>query len=622
MVFKPRIQKKHLCLLLLSSLLPVFAATSSAKQNEQSDSQEKTIRLKIIGMADLHGNLLPYDHLQRRPAVGGLPYVYSYVKQERKDTTQHVVFLNSGDVLQGSMAAYYYNYIDQRGTYMPPILLGRAGVDASVFGNHDLEPGSGTILEFNRINNEVNSSILGANVVFRETGRRFLRAYTIIERGGLRIAVLGLSTPVLTGCAKTQIVAGLEVRDMLDPARYWMERIRETESPDLVIGLFHAGFTNRVDVDTSSDCFKVNDPVYIAKNVPGFDGIILGHQHNVKIDNVFCHPSGLEKNHSTGKVDNVQVGERSIWLIEPGFGGRYVGVLDLEIQKKIDGGIKILSSSARVENVSETQQLPQEILDEFAEEVAIIAAAANEVVAVLKDTIHTEEAFFGTNFSVSIVHKVQMNFDTAADVSFASPLSSKITLIPGDITFGDLLRIYRFENKLVAFRMTGREIKDYLEYSYSLRINRMLSPDDRFLRLNTDSNSPFLFEIPAFNFDSGAGLDYEVDVTQLTGQRITILRMWKDKPFHEDSTYRIIANSYRFAGAGGHLELGAKISPEELPKRFIALYDTQVRELIRRDFIRQGEVSDFRYKNWKFVPDNFVIPAKERELEVLQEQMK
>ena len=70
-------------------------------------------------MSDLHGNFLPYDHLNRRPAVGGLPYVYSFVREQRQDTTQHVIFLNAGDILQGSMAAYYYNYLDEREQKMP-----------------------------------------------------------------------------------------------------------------------------------------------------------------------------------------------------------------------------------------------------------------------------------------------------------------------------------------------------------------------------------------------------------------------------------------------------------------------------------------------------------------------
>ena len=601
-------QKHRNLLSAIPLILLLIVLVSFTKQDEPKENE--IIRLRIIGMSDLHGNFLPYDHLQRRPATGGLPWVYSFVRQERKDATQQIVFLNSGDMLQGSMAAYYYTYLDKRDQFMPAVFMGRTGVDATVFGNHDLEPGQLAMIEFNRVGNEQNSAVLSANVVFRGSNRRFMRPYSIVERDGLRIAILGLTSPILTQCAKTQITAGLDVLEMLESARYWMDRLHATEDPDMVIGLFHAGFANK-NSDTASHCFKVNDPLYIAEHVPGFDGFILGHTHQLKID-------------------SIQVNGRQIFLVEPGVGGRHVGILDFEIQRNSDETFTILRSSAKLENVSENQQLCQDILDEFAEEEAIIAKAAGELVVYFKDTINSVDSYFGSNFFSDIVHKVQLALDTAADVSFASPLSAKIMLTPAYLTFADLLRIYRFENKLVPLRMTGGEIKGYLEYSYGLWVNQMLTPNDNLLRL-ADPSSPFLFVTPAFNFDSGAGLDYEVDVTKPVGERITILRLWNDKPFHEDSVYRVIANSYRAAGAGGHMEIGAGLNPRNLQRRIIQfptnieereLYSTQVRELIRRNFIQQEELGDFRYDNWRFVPENFVVPAKEREREILLQRMK
>jgi 2',3'-cyclic-nucleotide 2'-phosphodiesterase/3'-nucleotidase len=599
MVFKLRISKKNLNAVPVL-LLFAFVSTSFAQRNistSDKSSTEESIRVKIIGMSDLHGNILTYDHLNRRPAVGGLPYVYSYVRQERKDTTQHVIFLNSGDYLQGSMAMYYYNFMDRREEYMPSVFLSKVGVDVSVFGNHDLEPGGSSIRRFHGFTRTTDSEILTANVVLRGSQRRYFEPYTILERDGLRIAILGLTTPIMTQCARTQIVPGLEILDMFESAKLWMNRIRTVEEPDLIIGLFHAGFMEKTDADSSyEDCLNVNDPMYIAQNVQGFDGIILGHRHLIRIDSILTdgHP---------------------VWLIEPGFSGRHVAVLDFELKKIPGERAQIISSSAKIESVTGIE-LDQDILDEFAEEEAIIAMAAAQPVGILLDTIHSSDAFFGSNFFVDLVHKVQLEA-SKAEVSFASPLSTSVTVPSGEITFSDLLRIYRFENNLMKFWMSGREIKDYLEYSYGLWTDQMHSPSDRLLRLNTNENLPFLFETPAYNFDSGAGLDYDVDVTKPVGQRIKILRMWNDRPFHEDSIYTVVANSYRFSGAGGHLELGAKISPNELSNRAIQLYNMQVRELIRREFVYQKEMSVFQYDNWKFIPNDFVTPARDREMEVL-----
>ena len=610
-------------LLAVLLLLPLSACVSTrSRQTQKTDERlnsENIVRLRIIGMSDLHGNFLPYDHLNKRPAVGGLPFVYSFVRDQRKDTTQHVVFLNSGDMLQGSMASYYYNYIDKREQFMPAVLMGRMRVDATVFGNHDLEPGREKMDEFIRISNEVNSAVLAGNLVARGTRRRVMRPYTIVERDDLRIAVIGLTTPILTGCAKTDITPGYDVLDMLEQARYWMRRIRATEDPDLVIGLFHAGFLDYTKVDTTLDCTKANDPMYIARHVPGFDAFILGHGHNLKIEDIY-------------------VEGRRIWLVEPGYGGKHVGIIDFEFERNPDATFTILNSSAKIESVSEIK-LSQDLLGEFAEEVALISAAADEIVAAMNDTIRSIEAYFGSSFFVDITHKVQLAADTLADISFASPLSARIRFTPGNITYSDLLRIYRYENRLTPLRMTGEEIKGYLEYSYGLWVNTMQSRYDNLLRL-TDPGSHFVFQIPAFNFDSGAGLDYEVDVTKPVGERITILRLWNGREFHADSNYRVVANSYRVGGAGGHMELGAGITPEQMHNRIIRfnvvrdegetvgrqealqLLDIQVRELIRREFDLEREVVNFRYDNWRFVPDDIVIPARKREIEILRERLR
>jgi 2',3'-cyclic-nucleotide 2'-phosphodiesterase/3'-nucleotidase len=648
-----QIKNPHFLLLFLLSLL--FAPPpikGQAKQNKEDIDPKNIVRLKIVGMTDVHGNLLSYDHLQRRPASGGLPWIYSYMKREREDTTQHVVLLNAGDILQGSMAVYFYNYIDRRpndsGIYMPARLLSKIGVDASVFGNHDLEPGLVSARRFNTMSSEMSFEVVGANIINKASQRRVFRPYTILERGGLRIAVLGLTTPILTGCARTEIIADVDVLDMLESARYWMNRIQEREAPDLIIGLFHAGFLDRetaTEDSVMSACLDANDAIYIAKNIPGFDALILGHNHKLRTDSIYILSEEGDPveggSHGDGLIERINnIEGRPVLAVESGYGGKHLGVLDFEVYKIPGEKARILSATAKIEDVVEGIKLPQYILDEFAEEEAIIAEAANEFVAIAKDSIYSTGAFFGSNFFVDIAHKVQLEIghnivlntrnrilDTLpVDVSFASPLSSRVMFILEDsITFGDLLRLYRYENKLVMFRMTGKEIKDYLEYSYGLWINQMHSPADRLLRINTNENNPFLFVTPSFNFDSGAGLDYEVDVRKPAGERITILRMWSGKPYHEDSMYNVVANSFRYSGAGGHLQLGAKISPEELVKnRFIRLYDVQVRELIRRQIIyrQRQEVDAFQYNNWKFVPDDYVLPAKVRDYEELTQRQR
>jgi 2',3'-cyclic-nucleotide 2'-phosphodiesterase/3'-nucleotidase len=607
--------KRYFCFsVLLLLLLPALASSRTDEifstqdnQNQEPSPEGEIVRLKIIGMADLHGNFIAYDHIRRRPAVGGLPFVRQFAVDQRKDTTQHVILLNGGDVLQGSMQAYYYNYVDHRENYMPAIFFNRAGVDVSVVGNHDLEVG---IEILDRFAKELNSPLLGANVVYKGTQNPFFKPYTILERDGVRIAVLGLTMPIQNECVTVEIIEGKEVINMYEPARYWMNHIKTYESPDLIIGLFHAGFPYGADsLQVGQKCFLENNTIYIAQNIPGFDAIVLGHLHQTVV----------------ARVANTE-GD-SVWLVEPGYGGKDVAILNFELQKRPEQKAKILRSSAEVQNVSTSRDyLSQETLDIIAKESILMTLISDDPIARLLDTICNVKAYFGPSSFVDMIHKVQLE-RTGAEVSFASPLSTNVVIPPGPITFSDLFRIYRFENTLTVLYMSGKEIKNYLEFSYGLWINQMLSQEDRLLRTkeNTPGSVAFLgrqFEIPQYYFDNAAGLDYEIDVTKPFGERIQILRMSNNESFCENRMYKVVTTAYRVAGAGGHMELGAGISRHEIPNRIISNDNIMIRELIRREFIRQGEVMpfDFYFNNWKFVPEEFVKQAKEREFNELLER--
>jgi 2',3'-cyclic-nucleotide 2'-phosphodiesterase/3'-nucleotidase len=534
--------------------------------------------------------------------VGGLPFVNKFVTEQRKDSSQHVIFLNGGDVLQGSMQTYYYNYVDRRRDYMPATLFNRAGVDVNVVGNHDLEIGGASLQRFRQ---QLNSPLLGANVVFEGTLTPAFEPYAILERGGLRIAVLGVTMPIQSECVTVQIMQGLEVINMFDVTKHWMNHIQTHESPDLIIGLFHAGYPYGADsMQVGESCFFENNTIHIAENIPGFDALVLGHLHQ----NIVAR--------------TVNIAGDSVWLIEAGYGGKDISVLDFELQKKPNEKAKILRSSARVETVfTSRDELTQETLDIIARESLLMNLVSDEPVATLLDTICNVNAFFAPSFFVDMVHKVQLEH-TNAEVSFASPLSSNVIIPPGRIPFSDLFRIYRFENTLAVLSMSGKEIMDYLEYSYSLWVNQMHSPEDRILRtrLNSSSSSTYLqreFEIPQYYFDSGAGLDYEVDVTKPFGERVSILRMSNGEPFREDRMYSVVTNKYRAQGAGGHIEVGAGICKNEISRRIISYDNVMIRELIRKDFIRQGEVASFTFNNWRFIPERYSKIAKDREFSEL-----
>jgi 2',3'-cyclic-nucleotide 2'-phosphodiesterase/3'-nucleotidase len=464
-----------------------------------------------------------------------------------------------------------------------------------------MEMGIGLLERFMR---ESNAPLLGANVVFSGTTEPFFQPYVILERGGIRIAFLGITIPIQSECITVEICKGLAVVNMLDPTRYWMNRILTRESPDLVIGVFHAGIPHGVDsLQYGKSCFYENNTIHIAESIPGFDALILGHLHRTLIKRI------------------VNVNGDSVWLVEPGMGGRDVGVLDFEVQKRPGEKAKIISSSVHIQNVTQFP-LSDEMMEEVEEECELFAIIAGEPVAILLDTMCNVKAYFGPSFFVDIIHRVQLEH-TGADISFASPLSTNVLIPSGPLIFSDLFRVYRFENMMTVLRMSGQEIKDYLEFSYNKWVNQMRSPRDRMLRTKPvpTGSTAFLgrnFIIPQYYFDSAAGIDYEVDLRRPFGERIRILRMSSGEPFHENRMYSVVTTSYRVAGAGGHFQAGAGITPQVLPYRIVSVENIMIRELIRKDFVNQGEVSSFSFNNWRFIPESFVRQAKMREYDELK----
>ena len=168
--------------------------------------------------------------------------------------------------------------------------------------------------------------------------------------------------------------------------------------------------------------------------------------------------------------------------------------------------------------------------------------------------------------------------------------------------------------------MTGEEIRKHLEFSYDMWGNTMTSPDDHALRLNDASKDDqqrtgFLYY--TFNFDSAAGIDYEVDLTKPDGQKVKILQMSNGQPFDEKKWYKVVMNSYRANGGGELLTRGAGIPKDSLDSRVIWHTDLDQRHYLTEEIRKQGTVNPQPNHNWRFVPEEWVKPALERDRKIL-----
>ena len=240
-----------------------------------SFAKDRIVKIKVVHTTDVHGNCFPYNFITHSQWKGSMARVASFVKQERKKYGKNLILLDNGDMLQGQPSAYYFNFINNTDPHLFASVLNYLNYDAANIGNHDVETGHAV---YDRWISECNCPIIGANTIEKSTGKPYLPPYKIINRDGVKVAILGMITPAIPAWLAENLWEGLLFEDMVKTASKWIPYIQENEKPDLIIGLFHAG----QDIKRSVEGFAENASLEVAKGVPGFDIVLFGHDHQLE----------------------------------------------------------------------------------------------------------------------------------------------------------------------------------------------------------------------------------------------------------------------------------------------------------------------------------------------------
>jgi 2',3'-cyclic-nucleotide 2'-phosphodiesterase/3'-nucleotidase len=473
------------------------------------------------------------------------------------------------------------------------------GYDAGTVGNHDIEAGHSV---YDRLVRKYKFPLLAANAVNIVTGKPYFKPFTIIEKNGIRVAVLGLITPSIPDWLPPELYSGIEFRDMLETAKLYMPVILK-EKPDVVVGLFHSGWDDRGDQASEGSHNDENGTSAVAWNVPGFDVIMCGHNHNV-----------VNKNFVNSAGDTVLI-------LEGGSRSEKIGRADVVFRKDRISGKMQKRITGKIVNVNDYS--PDNVfIAEFSAENDVIKEYVSKVIATSEASISSRDSYFGSSPFVDLVHSIQLEI-TKADISFSAPLSFDVKIPAGPVTVGDMFKLYRFENMLYTMSMSGSEIKKYLEFSYSEWLNTMKGPGDHLLKFQVSKdgkpvlkNGQAWLKNQPYNFDSAAGIDYTVDVSKPEGKRVIINSFSNGNPFDPEKTYLVAVNSYRGTGGGGHFA-AAGISGKDLSKRLIKSTEKDLRFYILKNLEAKGTIKPLALNNWKIIPEEWVKNARIRDYGLL-----
>lgn len=202
---------------------------------------------------------------------------------------------------------------------------------------------------------------------------------------------------------------------------------------------------------------------------------------------------------------------------------------------------------------------------------------------------------------------------------FAAPVFLTVKISEGDVCIRDVFNLYRYDDVLYTMRLTGEEIKKILEMSYGLWIAQMKTPEDHVMMLDyvLDEGKRLGFKNLAYNFDSAAGIVYTVDVTKPYGEKVTVESMADGSPFSLEECYTVVVNSYRGNGGGELLTKGAGIPQVRLNERLLASTEEDLRACIIRYIKERGTVDPQPMNHWRLVPEEWAVPACQRDRIIL-----
>jgi 2',3'-cyclic-nucleotide 2'-phosphodiesterase/3'-nucleotidase/5'-nucleotidase len=534
------------------SVAPFTASTSA--------TSAAPIELVVAATTDIHGRVRGWNYDLNAPdSAVGLARAATIVDSLRAATGGRVILIDAGDIIQGNALGFVAARVAPAGEPHPVMAaMNTMRYDAAAVGNHEFNYG---VAFLERTASQARFPLLAANAR-RPDGSRAFRAWTLVERGGVKVGIVGATTPGPMVWDRDNLRGRIVLGDIVLAVREAVSEARAAGAQVIVVTM-HSGLGEPATYDTvSTGLPSDNVAARVAREVPGVDLIAYGHSHKQMPDTT---------------INGVLLMQAKNWV-------QSVAVASLRLVRTGDK-VTVASKSSRLIRTAGHVESP-----------AVLAAtepAHRATVAWVTTPIGRTDVAWRADSSrvadtplLDFVNEVQRRV-TGADLSAAAAFSLDASIDSGTITAARMQALYPYDNTLRAIRISGRQLREYLEFSA------------RYYVTDAGGQSSVDPKVPGFNFDLISGADYVLDLARPQGQRVTRLEV-RGRPVAPTDSFTLALTNYRQAGGGSYSMIA------NAP----VVYDKQqdIRQLLTDEVRRAGTLrpQDYFTRNWRIEPESAI----------------
>lgn len=579
---------------------------------------DSKVALRVIGTTDIHSFLTDFDYYKDAPtAKFGFTRAATLIEQARKEA-KNSVLVDNGDLIQGNPIADYQAAVGYKEGKSNPAIdaLNLMKYDVGTLGNHEFNYG---LKYLDDAIKEAKFPIINANIVKPGTDEPvyqpyFIQKKEVVDEDGvkhtLNVGYIGFVPPQVMVWDKANLEGKVEARDIVKTAEKYVPIVKNAGA-DVIIALAHTGPSDEPYKEGAE-----NSAFYLA-DVKGIDAVIFGHSHRLFPNKEFAKSPNADIEKGTMK---------GIPEAMAGYWANNISVVDLTLAKQkgkwivVDGKAVLRpiydneKKAATVENHPEVAALLQPVHEATRKFVS-------QPIGKATDNMYSYLALVQDDPTVQIVNQAQKAY--VENIVKGLPQLAGLPILSagapfkaggrkndpngytevnkGELTFRNAADLYLYPNTLVVVKVTGEELKEWLECSAGMF--KQIDP------LNEQPQSLLDWDgFRTYNFDVIDGVQYQYDITQparydgecklINDKAHRVMNLtYNGKPVDPKAEFLIATNNYRaysnkFPGTGeSHIVFAA---PDE-NRQILANY-------ITAESKANGQVSPAADKNWRIAP--------------------